>query len=198
MLDVGRLLVPHVTTMTKRGRISAACVGAAVMLAVTVSARSDRDRNQEARLERRVCALAAPSSPYYAFFQDIIRSQFHRLADSDGHPVLLLTSFPQRIPQTADFLLVDDTGQVSVGRQSYDRAPYESVVKRLDPEDLLNFRARLEWIRPSFVTPPLNRLVLFSFVRHGVWCTYSFDAERLPKSYFAALDLLRLPVVRPV
>jgi hypothetical protein len=185
--------------MTNRIRLFVVCLAAAVMLADSVSAYSRDEGGQEARLEHRVFALAAPSTPYYAFFQETVRSQFHWAGDPDTRPVLYLTFFPQSLPQAADNLLVDHTGQVSINRRTSDQAPRDSnVIRSLEPTEVLELRKRLEFVHPSYVTPSISRLVLFSFVRRGVWCTYAFDAQRLPKSYFAALNVLRLKTFRPV
>ena len=182
--------------MSMTRRIAIVSMVAAVILAGSPSAQSRDDR--QARLERRVCALVSPSTPYYAFFQSTVRDQFHWPGDSDTFPVLLVTWFPFKPPRTAERLFVDHTGQISIGRTVCDLSAHEDIVRRLEPDELLNVRSMLASVQPSYVAPAVNRLVLVSFMRRGIWCTYAYDEDRLPKSYIAVLSQLKIPVRKVV
>ena len=179
--------------MTKLRRITLASTAAALILAGTPSARAREDSGLQPALERRVCALVSRSTQCFSFFQDTVRTQFHWPGHVEDRPVLVVTWFPSSPPVIAEMLLVDSTGQVSISRRSCDRAPYDGVVHRLEPGELQMLQTRLEVIDRSYRTSAFTRLMLVSFSDRGSWRTYAFDSERLPKSFFAALDTLRLP-----
>ena len=195
MLVVGRLLASHTFPMSQLCRIAIWFTIAIATLPGSASAQARDGQGLQAKLERRVMSIVTPSTQCAAFFQDSVRSHFHRPSDGIASPVLLVTWFPSLTGMT-DELLVDSTGQVSLNRKQCDRAPDNRLVHRLEPSELLSLTTRLAALDQSYRTPKLARLVLVSFSDRGIWRTYAFDSKRLPMSYCSVLDTLRLPILR--